>query len=103
MFLSSMFSVADAWAKPPEGLLTGHVNPMGDFDECVEIDTKGLTNVEGDGATSFKGRYCTVYLVPSFSTVGTGNDTAAIREAVSPEELLVRLPLLHVSLSTRNL
>jgi NRF-like protein len=43
--------VVDSWGKGLEGLLRGHVNALGDFDECT-----------GTIAENFKGQYCTVYL-----------------------------------------
>jgi hypothetical protein len=49
--------VFDAWGKQPtEGILTGHLNALGDFDECIGIDEE-----------AFRGLYCTAYLVPSFA------------------------------------
>lgn len=76
----------DAWAKPPEGLLSGHINPMGDFDECVQIHAK---NVQTDGQSEFKGRYCTVYLNISIPDNLTANEDSLARESVSPGELIV--------------
>ncbi|CAL8129603.1 unnamed protein product [Orchesella dallaii] len=59
--------MVDSWGKPPEGLLSGHVNAYGDFDECVNIKVADLqilnnfTNSE-NAPKSFEGRYCTMYI-----------------------------------------
>lgn len=45
------FSVYDATAKVPSGLLSGNVNQFGDFDECVGVEGK-------DG---IRGQYCLAY------------------------------------------
>ncbi|XP_066603638.1 nose resistant to fluoxetine protein 6 [Prorops nasuta] len=42
----------DATAKVSSGLLSGNVNQLGDFDECVAVD----------GSEGIQGQYCLVYL-----------------------------------------
>lgn len=54
----------DSWGKVPEGILSGHINALGDFDECINIQVTNLTVTEDDSlANTFKGRYCTSYIV----------------------------------------
>jgi len=85
----------DAFAKVPEGVLSGHINPLGDYDECVGIIAKNV-GVEpplpgadsSDISTSFQGKYCNVYIVPPPNdTLDTARNISP-KEAVSPEELL---------------
>lgn len=96
----------DAWGKIPEGILSGHLNAIGDFDECIEIDVKDLKILNKEYSsisTSFEGRYCTAYIADynsSMTAAGrlessteedaikvlTGN---GVKKAVSVEELLV--------------
>lgn len=95
----------DSWGKPPEGVLEGHVNAYGDFDECIDIDVddlKILNPAYQPESKSFEGRYCTVYIA-DYATAGKPtmprtsllrNDTRTlddieIRKAVSVQELLV--------------
>ena len=55
------FLVLDAMSKIPEGVLSGHTNSYGDFDECLatrgEISTSGMRS-------DFKGQYCGAFVVP---------------------------------------
>lgn len=56
----------DSWGKVPEGILSGHINALGDFDECINIQVKNLTVTymeDNSIAKSFEGRYCTSYIV----------------------------------------
>lgn len=47
----------DATAKIPSGLLSGNVNQLGDFDECLGVDSSA------DQSTGkINGQYCLVYL-----------------------------------------
>lgn len=102
----------DAWGKIPEGILTGHVNSYGDFNECIDIKVSNLEYIEDalSGAREFDGQYCTAYILTygilsELATTktpkrnmyglehrfnaGSGNQT--IQEALSLEEFLVRL------------
>jgi len=124
--------VFDAFGKFPEGILsgeiclipvlsvkgrqvsvsrivpkyTGHVNPLGDYDECVGIRASDVAFSQPiqdqfpQLPTSFSGLYCNVYIVPRPSDDGsrsesdshsrTNNPPADLsRESVSPAELLV--------------
>lgn len=99
----------DSWGKLPEGILAGHTNSYGDFDECVQINAK---NIEFNGdvvanSRDFDGLYCTTYMLPydvvmSIATesptktlpvlsLDRGYNNSNIQEAVSLEEFLVRL------------
>ncbi|CAL8135130.1 unnamed protein product [Orchesella dallaii] len=50
----------DAWGKIPEGLLSGHINVLGDFDECLAVRSP----VGNDNADPFQGKYCLIYTIP---------------------------------------
>ena len=83
-------TVIDSWGKPPEGILSGHVNAMGDFDECV-----GLNGNSGEAeASEFQGQYCTTYIVnsaPSFNEGSSKNISQhVLKHAVSLVELEVK-------------
>lgn len=53
-----MFSVWDSSAKLQSGLLTGNLNSLGNFDECVSItDVQNLTG-------SFSGQHCLATFYP---------------------------------------
>ncbi|CAG7785872.1 unnamed protein product, partial [Allacma fusca] len=52
----------DSWGKPPEGILSGHVNAMGDFDECVGLRGHDPTK-KSLNKPQFSGLYCTTYIV----------------------------------------
>ena len=49
-----MVLVLDAWGKPEAGFLTGILNWVGDYDECINIKV-----TETDSRDSISGRYCT--------------------------------------------
>ena len=88
--LCNLFTVIDSWGKIPEGILHGHVNSMGDFDECVGLRASGVNFSDpfNEGqvySRSFSGRYCSIALTPKPST----KDAAQSRSAVDPEEFLV--------------
>lgn len=51
-------SVMDASAKIPSGILSGNINQLGDFDECLSIDAPN---------DAFQGQYCLAYIQPSVS------------------------------------
>lgn len=55
----------DAWAKPPEGIFSGHVNALGDFDECLAVRAPSKQNAN---VAQFQGKYCVVYVMPNVST-----------------------------------
>ncbi|CAG7728552.1 unnamed protein product [Allacma fusca] len=80
----------DSWGKIPEGFLTGHVNSMGDFDECYNINVNHLEILypnhpkDLDLDEFFRGQFCNLVVLPSSSV------TKQIRErkgAVDVEEL----------------
>jgi hypothetical protein len=91
--------VFDAWGKPPEGLFTGHVNALGDFDECVDLLVRDvqLRNPTPGLSNSFDGRYCQSYLLP-YNETRHGRPSSTrfshggnhSRKAVSPQRLIVR-------------
>jgi hypothetical protein len=59
--------VVDSWGKFPEGLFSGHVNALGDFDECVDIKVNGLKKDDEnhyETPESFEGYYCNNFLIP---------------------------------------
>ncbi|ODM97836.1 Nose resistant to fluoxetine protein 6 [Orchesella cincta] len=58
-----VLQMVDSWGKPPEGMLSGHVNAYGDFDECVNIKVSDLEILNNVFKTppSFEGRYCSIY------------------------------------------
>lgn len=64
----------DANAKLPPGILSGNINQLGDFDECLGVEAPGNT---------FQGQYCLAYVQPSLSS------------AVSSERLKVLLNLVQ--------
>lgn len=70
----------DAWGKIPEGILSGHVNSLGDFDECL-----------GVRAPEFRGQYCDVWLFPSgnFTMAYQSSGLRSARKVVTVPELLV--------------
>ncbi|XP_035714450.1 nose resistant to fluoxetine protein 6 [Folsomia candida] len=102
-FFKHIFIVMDAWGKWPEGFLSGHVNAMGDFDECVDLNVGKYEASDPQTPTSFAGIYCNTYLAPytdaRFSkywdtfpqkpTPGPTSSSTSIggRKAVSPEKL----------------
>lgn len=62
--------VIDSWGKLPEGILSGHVNSYGDFDECVGVkvtDLEILNTVypefNENAVDNFAGQYCTSYIL----------------------------------------
>lgn len=62
-----LYVVIDSWGKIPEGILSGHVNSLGDFDECVDtvVRNMNVTNKNyTDISTSLEGRYCNTFLSP---------------------------------------
>lgn len=61
----------DAWAKPPEGILSGHVNALGDFDECLAIRAP---TKENQLVNQFQGKYCLVYTMPNISIPDVKSD-----------------------------
>ena len=50
-------------SKINEGILTGHTNSYGDFDECLATRAD-LESSSPEVQPGFKGLYCTAYLVP---------------------------------------
>lgn len=57
----------DAWGKIPEGFLSGHVNSLGDFDECVDISVSDMEikSVEyPNSRRNLEGRYCNTFMTP---------------------------------------
>jgi len=52
------FLVVDAWGKIPEGILSGHINFLGDFDECLAVRSPLQE------ANPFRGKYCLIYVIP---------------------------------------
>lgn len=64
------FLAIDSWGKLPEGILSGHVNSFGDFDECVgvKIDDLQIRNeiypeLNDKAEKHFAGQYCTSYIL----------------------------------------
>ena len=51
-----LFSVIDAFGKPPSGLLNYRLQWLGDYDECVKIEA--TVNRSGAVTVPYKGRYC---------------------------------------------
>lgn len=51
--MSFFFPVHDASAKVPSGILSGNINQLGDFDECLNV--KAPNN-------EFSGKYCLAYI-----------------------------------------
>lgn len=47
------FSVFDANAKLPSGLLNGNINQLGDFDQCLGVEQPG---------GEIRGQYCLAYI-----------------------------------------
>lgn len=85
----------DSWGKPPEGILSGHVNAMGDFDECV-----GLRGVSGEAEVpDFRGQYCTTYIVTGKPNSNEGSNENirkhVLKHAVSIVELEVHSEAIH--------
>ncbi|OXA43963.1 Nose resistant to fluoxetine protein 6 [Folsomia candida] len=62
--ISNVEDVIDAWGKWPEGFLSGHVNALGDFDECVDLNVGKYAPSNPQTPSSFAGRYCNTYLSP---------------------------------------
>lgn len=82
----------DAWAKPPEGILSGHVNALGDFDECLAIRAPSKQN---NTINQFQGKYCLVYTVPNANKSASSSAATKIENGErSVENLMVRLLLL---------
>lgn len=54
----------DATGKVPEGVLSGHVNSLGDFDECLAI--RAPAKEVGSATGQFQGKYCLLYVMPNF-------------------------------------
>lgn len=90
--LDSLFALQmlDSFGKPSAGLLTGNLNWMGDFDECVNANTGS------DASVVFSGQYCKLLLPFHFigqswtlqlgTCVPSGcssTDTSAVYETVS--------------------
>lgn len=94
-----IFAVVDSWGKLPEGMLSGHVNSYGDYDECVgvEVDDDRGTS-EGGGNAKFSGQYCWTYIIPGSLAAEEGgqakgdfnDDRISTRKAGSVDDLLVR-------------
>lgn len=74
----------DAWGKIPEGILSGHVNSFGDFDECL-----GILSAVVEEESEFRGRYCDVWLLPGARNNNSRFQTSSAREAVTIPELVV--------------
>lgn len=52
MKIDNEIPVFDATAKMPSGLLSGNINQLGDFDECLTLK----------GSQGIRGQYCLAYL-----------------------------------------
>ena len=71
-----MSAVIDSWGKFPEGILEGHVNAFGDYDECVKVDVSnlqflGIYDNSLKYSTKFRGLYCNIGLqVPAMHENG---------------------------------
>lgn len=52
----------DASTKYPDGLISGHLRHLGDFDGCYNLEAKLAHEVDDDGGISeeISGRYCLV-------------------------------------------
>lgn len=85
----------DAWGKIPEGILSGHINNQGDFDECVGTEANDIVirnKLYPNIAKTFKGYYCNTYIIPAGlikQRAEAGLPPAQTRESVTPEELVV--------------
>jgi len=79
--------VVDSWSKFPEGVLSGHVNGYGDWDECVNIQSHSSIS------EPFVGEYCITFLVPSGPNLEENEPTQTTanlgRKAVTPIEWLL--------------
>ncbi len=97
----------DSWGKVPEGILSGHVNSYGDFDECVGVKVTDLDirntvypELNGEATKSFVGQYCTSYIVdyttamsmtpkPIDSRLNNKTEFEIQQETVSVKEFIV--------------
>lgn len=78
--LSSQPTVYDAGAKLPAGLLSGNVNNLGNFDQClavVEQPSQRDDRTSDDPASVVRGQYCLAYLQPS---VPSGEQRPRLRQ-----------------------
>lgn len=48
------FKMFDSFGKLPNGIISGNINSLGDFDECLEVNVPG----------HFRGQYCNVDVAP---------------------------------------
>ncbi len=103
--------MVDAWGKLPEGILSGHINSLGDFDQCVGIEVKDLEilnkfypDIDKNANNNFVGQYCTSYIFDYETAMALtpkpigAQDTTLQKvkqEAVSLGELLVRIYLVN--------
>lgn len=94
----------DAWGKFPEGVLDGHINAFGDFDECLGIEVRNLQvlNTEYSSISrNFGARYCTTFAADYYTAMqpsqaqsfGTRDHSSIVKpqKAVSAVELLRKL------------
>lgn len=58
LFRILLFSVHDASAKLPSGILNGNLNQFGDFDQCLNVATSD---------NNIQGQYCLTFLQPTLS------------------------------------
>lgn len=52
--MESIFSVFDAHSKLQSGILEGNFANLGDFDECINVDSEE----SGDNGERIRGKYC---------------------------------------------
>lgn len=57
LVLSPLSSVFDSWTKMQSGLLTGHTQDLGNFDQCVKL----RHDSHDDDIGNIIGKYCLVY------------------------------------------
>lgn len=68
----------DSWGRLPHGVLSGHVNALGDYDQCLKTITGG-----------FQGKYCLLYIIPDLRR--DSELETELRVAAAPERSLENL------------
>lgn len=72
----------DSWGKLPEGILSGHINTYGDWDECVNLEQE---------ESEFKGKYCWTYLIPTGLVIAEDKKIHSKAASGSIADLIVRI------------
>lgn len=83
-----MFSVFDSFGKVPNGLLSGNINALGDFDMCLDVNVPG----------HFRGQYCSVDIAPPLPErrpfVSTDSEVPEFMNISQPNTVSFRFDLL---------